>query len=179
MAWRPPHRFRDPVPPPPATGGGGHRMGFPLPQAAPVACEKEGGTGEVGPPRRVSRRCWDDVRGSPPGHMGATPPPWIPRGPLSRVAFVCKRGRGREALHGGGPHAKGGACCTSIRADPRRASEQVRDHGPIRLPCPQGATRGGVAGVTACVPAGVCRRQREGGQVCPTFARPVHLAGSV
>ena len=64
-------------------------------------------------------------------------------------------------------------------ADPRRAHERVRDHAPIRLPCPQGATRGWVAGVTPCGPTGVCRGQQEGEQVCPAFTRPVHLAGSV
>ena len=140
-------------------------VGCPAAHAAPVACEKERGIGEVEPPSRLGEcpgaagtTCGLRVRG-PPGHMGATPPPLDPAPP----PLACRLrvqvgegvlfprppplrggiGRGREALHGGGPHAKGSACCPSIRADPRRALERVRDHAPIRLPCPQGATRGG------------------------------------
>ena len=76
-----------------------------------------------------------------PGHMGATPPPLDPAPPPLACRLRVQEGEGvlfprppplregigwgRGALHGGGPHAKGGACCPSIRVDPRRVARRT------------------------------------------------------
>ena len=112
------------------TGWGSHSHRLPHSPRCPSRVQEGGGHrggGASQSPRRASRRCWDHVRPSceegPPSHMGAMLPPLDPtRPPLMwrlRVqegeGILFPRppplrrgiGRGREALHGGGPHTKG------------------------------------------------------------------------
>ena len=100
------------------TGWGSHSRRLPRCLRCPSRVrEGEGhrGGGASQPPRRVPWRCWDYVRllceGARPVTWGLRRHLWIPRGPLSHVAFVCKRGRGscsRDPLPGAGALGGGG-----------------------------------------------------------------------